>query len=220
MQSVLYEPVLVLNRNWTPVDTCTVKKAFSRAFDDKAKFLNTEDDEFSLHDAMSWLDLPVRPGMLAITTSRFEIRVPEIIVLSLSEHIQHRRVMQFSRRHLARRDRMSCQYCGRGNSDSALTIDHVVPKSKGGKSTWENCVLSCFDCNSLKKNKSMDEVKFPDGSRMRLRPRPEMKAMYPNNPGRWTQPYSPSWSPIFRISHNKIKESWRKFLDEKVIESI
>lgn len=212
VRNVLHDPVLVLNKSWLPVDTCTVKRAFSRLFDEKARFMDTYGEGFVLHDVMSWLELPVFADTPAITTSRFSIRAPEVIVLTESEHVQKRRVMQFSRRNLARRDRMTCQYCGKGRGQAAMTIDHVDPKSKGGKSTWENCVLSCLDCNSKKKDHSLDEVN------LKLMVRPEIKKAFPHNPDRWTKPYAPSWSPIFRIANNKIKESWKNFLDSKLLE--
>lgn len=212
--SVLHDPVLVLNKSWNPVDTCTVKKAFSRLFDDRARFMQTENDLFLLHDVMSWLELPVYPGMPAVSTSRFEIRAPEILVLTDSDHIQKRRTLQFSRRNLARRDRMTCQYCGCGPGTKALTIDHVVPKASGGRSVWDNCVLSCWECNSEKRNRT------PDAANMQLRVRPEMKILHPNSPEKWRKPYAPAWSPVFRVSPAKAKESWKKFVDPKVLETM
>jgi 5-methylcytosine-specific restriction endonuclease McrA len=176
----------MLNRSWVSVDTCSVASSFSRLFAETAKFLNPED--YSLHGLESWLDMPVPHGAPAIRTARLEIRVPEVIVLK-SSVTPKRRVMQFGRRNLMRRDRHTCQYCGDQPGPRDLTVDHVLPRRRGGTSTWLNCVASCLHCNSTKADKT------PHEAGMALR----------------GAPYEPAWSPTFKVGGH-IKASWRHFL--------
>lgn len=188
--SVLMNHCLVLSKNWMPFETCTVKRAFVKVLSDGAMFVNTED--CSTHDFMSWADLPVQDGMLSLRTSQMCIRVPEVIVLTAS--VMGQREIRFTRRSLLKRDKHTCQYCGKSPSPAQLTIDHVIPKSKGGKHTWLNCVISCFDCNIKKGNKYLEQTN------MRL----------------MSQPHEPAWSPIFRCPKAHYRESWKQFLPEKM----
>lgn len=212
-KNVLNEYVLMLNKSWVPVDTCTVRSAFGRIFMETARFMDTAGDAYTLHDIESWIELPVTEEMASVHTSRTQIRVPEILVLR-SDIVPRRRVMQFSRRNLARRDRLTCQYCGSRPGPQQLTMDHVVPKSKGGQSTWTNCVLSCLDCNSKKADKPLEEVG------MQLRMRPEMRILHPADKHKWSAPYRPAWSPVFRVNASSLKESWKKFLPDRMLDSI
>jgi 5-methylcytosine-specific restriction endonuclease McrA len=209
--SILNDHVLMLNKSWVPVGTCTVKSAFARLFEDKAKFLTPED--FELHGLESWLEKPPLNDGGAIKTSRVSLRVPEVIILH-SSIVPKRRLMQFSRRNLARRDRYVCQYCGTKPSVELLTVDHVMPKRRGGKSTWQNCVLSCVKCN----HKKADRI--PTEAGMHLIERPEKKYSNPDDRSSWTQPYAPGWSPIFKVPIGKIKPSWSNFISEKTMELI
>lgn len=82
---------------------------------------------------------------------------PSIIRLDRYIHVQHKRVM-LSRKNILRRDNHKCQYCGR--SDLPLTIDHLIPKSKGGQDTWENLVAACIKCNNKKGDRTLEEAKM------------------------------------------------------------
>jgi 5-methylcytosine-specific restriction endonuclease McrA len=207
--SILNEHVLVLNRSWVAVDACTVRAAFCKLFEEKAMFL---DENLAMHGLESWLNLETK-GQRALRSSRIQIRVPEILVLSKAV-FPKRNTMQFSRRNLNRRDRMTCQYCGKHPGPQGLTIDHVIPKRNGGKSTWKNCVLSCNECNHKKADKSLAEAG------MSLLPRPDMQVAYPHNPGRWTVPYVPLWTPVFKVSKNDVRESWADFVSEKALDAL
>ena len=88
---------------------------------------------------------------------------PSVIKLSKWIHTPFRRI-ELSRRNILRRDNFHCQYCGVKSHD--LTIDHVIPKSKGGDDTWENLVSACKDCNNKKGSRT------PEESGMRLREKP------------------------------------------------
>ena len=179
--------VLVLNKQWIPIDSCTVYTAFSKLFSESAKFMDLETSE--LHGVQAWLDLPVWNGMPCLIASKGAIRIPEVMVLVDSEAFPKRRVMQFSRRNLLRRDKHTCQYCGKTEE---LTIDHVFPRTKGGKSVWKNCVMACLRCNSRKADRT------PEEANMVLK----------------QKPFEPAWSPVFRVAPERRKESWKRFLPE------
>jgi 5-methylcytosine-specific restriction endonuclease McrA len=204
--SVLADHVLMLNKNWLPVGTCTVRSAFSRIFDGKARFLTPED--FQLHELESWLRMSPEQGERKIRTAKACLKVPEVLVLN-STIVPRRRLMQFSRRNLSKRDNYTCQYCGVRPGPQLLTVDHVIPKKRGGKSTWQNCVLSCVECNHKKADRT------PEEAGMRLLPRPEKQASCPNDGRAWCKPYAPAWSPIFRVPNGKVLGSWHGFLSGK-----
>jgi len=97
----------------------------------------------------------------------------------------------FSRRNIFKRDHYTCQYCGAQPGSEELTLDHVLPRSQGGVSSWENCVLACMACNKRKADRT------PDQARMRVR-----KA-----------PVRPTWKPLY-ADHDARIESWSKFISE------
>jgi 5-methylcytosine-specific restriction endonuclease McrA len=97
----------------------------------------------------------------------------------------------FSRRNIYKRDRYTCQYCGIQPGSEELTIDHVSPRSQGGLSTWENCVLACVSCNKRKADRT------PEQARMPLK----------------KPPARPAWRPLYATQHVRI-DSWSKFISE------
>lgn len=183
--SVLNHPVLVLNRSWIPFETTTVRCAFEKLFAEKAYFIHT--DDCSQHDFLSWADIEPKQGQLSIRTSRLSLLAPEVILLT-SHTKTHNKIM-FTRRNVIRRDKQICQYCGKHILYSDLTIDHILPRSRGGKSSWDNCVASCFTCNSNKDNMTPEEA----GMRLIVRPR------------------EPKWSPTFKVRLSDYKKSWSQF---------
>ena len=97
----------------------------------------------------------------------------------------------FSRRNVFKRDKLTCQYCGKQPGGEELTIDHVVPRAQGGRSSWTNCVLACVDCNSRK------AARTPSEARMKLH----------------KQPVRPNWKPIYAQRMNRI-QSWNNIISE------
>ncbi len=120
--------VLVLNATFEPINVCTVRRAAVLLLKDKAKVVEHASWELRSEN----LTLP-RPVVIRLVTY---VKVPRDT---------HRR--KITRRAVFARDRWTCQYCG---SRSNLTVDHVVPRSKGGGSSWENIVTSCAPCNRRK----------------------------------------------------------------------
>lgn len=153
--------VLVLNKNWQPVSAVSLKKAIKLLFPvkangtPKARIIEPES-----YQTFSWEDWSkFRPSIdeEQLKAGRYSFRIPEIILLSDYDK-QVRQEVHFSRRNLYKRDEMTCQYCGKRPGINGLNVDHVLPRSKGGESSWTNCVLSCIDCNSRKANRTPKEA--------------------------------------------------------------
>jgi len=187
--SVLYEPTLVLNKNWLPIRVCTVRRALTLVFKDLARVIGPEN--FALHDFTSWADLAVSHGEPCVHSVSLRVKIPEVIVLHRCERFLRPRVV-FSRRNLFRRDRNTCQYCGKRFPTEDLSIDHVVPRSLGGHSSWTNCVVACLACNSRKGNRAL-----------------ELAHMTIRRP-----PKAPPPQMAFTLNIGKRKASWEHFVSE------
>lgn len=149
--------VLVLNKSWTPINTITLRETFKLLFGEhengtpKARIIEPES-----YQPMTWNDWSnLRPSVNDdyIRSANLEFRIPEIILLSTYDKMPKPRV-HFSRRTLFKRDNHTCQFCGKRPRNDELTIDHIVPRAQGGKTTWENCVLACYQCNSKKADRT------------------------------------------------------------------
>jgi len=145
--------VLVLNRNWQAINVRTPTAAFCQMAINAATGLDIEG-----HDAMrpvtwaEWLTLPVRPQDNSIGTPRGLVRVPTVIVCVGYAKVPLNRP-KLSARNIRERDRNRCQYTGKILHPDETSIDHVVPRSRGGKTTWDNCVLASKEVNARKGNR-------------------------------------------------------------------
>ena len=164
------QQVLVLNASYEPLNVCTVRRAHVLVYKGKAELIER-------------LDRP-----LASATTTF----PWPHVIRLVTYIRVPRAVQrkISRRALFARDGWRCVYCGSGGR---LTLDHVVPRSRGGDSVWENVVTSCAPCNLRKGDKLLEEA----GLKLHAHPRPPSPTLFirlaaPKIPSGW-QPYLASW---------------------------
>ncbi|MEZ4256383.1 MAG: HNH endonuclease [Polyangiales bacterium] len=148
----LRAPVLVLNRNFVPVRVTTARMAFELLYQGRARAL---DDEYELHDFPSWSTLTIPERYERIGTTRGPLSIPRVVVLSLYNRVPMTG-LRLSRKNLYLRDNYTCQYCGAQPGSDELNLDHVIPRSRGGASTWENLVTSCKTCN-LKKGRALPE---------------------------------------------------------------
>jgi 5-methylcytosine-specific restriction endonuclease McrA len=137
--------VLVLNATYEPINVCTVRRAVVLLLKDKAEII--EHADWELHSATRSLSRPVVIRLVSY------VRIPRDT---------HRR--KITRRAVFARDNWTCQYCG---SRSNLTVDHVIPRSKGGDSSWTNIVASCAPCNRRKGDALLRQV----GMQLRKQPR-------------------------------------------------
>ncbi len=164
--------VLVLNQNYEPLNVCNARRALVMVFNGKAEVL-----ELNGH---------------YITTTTTSFHCPSVI--RLSNLIKRPRArLKLSRKEVFSRDKYTCQYCGKQTKD--LTLDHVVPKWRGGPHSWDNLVSACKLCNHRKGGHSLEEA------RMRL----------------LNKPLEPRVSPYYvflqKLQHSP-NEEWKKFLPE------
>ena len=162
--------VLVLNQNYEPLNICNVRRAILLVFDGKAEVL--EASSAVVHSA----------------TRAFE--APSVIRMVYLIH-RPRPQVKLSRKEVFIRDGYTCQYCGRYSHD--LTIDHVIPRSRGGPHTWDNLVSACRQCNHRKGGKLLAD------SRMNLRKEPR-------------EPRAGRYYTIERRIEGHMTEHWSKFL--------
>ena len=184
--SVLDLPTLVLNRQWQPVHVTTVARSLILLWNDAARVVDPE--EYGLFSWTDWSQRHPSAGEPCIRSARLRLPVPEIIALAHYDRLPITAVT-FSRRNVAKRDHYVCQYCGSQPGAESITIDHVLPRSQGGTSTWTNCVAACERCNARKGDRT------PDQAGMRLRRRP----------------VRPQWKPFYAAQGAWI-ESWARFL--------
>lgn len=181
------ENVLVLNCSWMAVNVASVRRAIALVYQDHARVVATED--FATYTFTDWLvrSATVGPESPAVHTVSFRFCVPDVIVLRAYNHF-HRKEVPFSRRSLFERDRLRCQYCGRRVRRSDFTVDHVVPRSQGGRNTWDNLVLACVPCNLRKGNRTPEEANMP------LLRRPRKPDWFPHGGGIAPAARKPSWA--------------------------
>lgn len=192
--------VLVLNRMFMAVHVISVRRAFTLLTKEVAEVVNQEeeDGQFISYDFRSWRELSEykarhfrREQDDWIRTVSSEIQVPRVIRLLHYERLP-RQVVKFNRRNIFARDNNLCQYCGKRFPTGELSLDHVVPRSQGGASTWENIVCACVSCNVKKGGRT------PRQASMALIRRPE----------------KPRRSPLLRQKMTNQKyQSWSSFLD-------
>jgi 5-methylcytosine-specific restriction endonuclease McrA len=177
--------VLVLNRNYQPVHVTSVKRAFSLLYQGVAKAI---DEQYKLYEFADWAALSATQD--CITTVNRTIRIPRVLVLSAYEYLPKGRV-RFSRLNIYARDQDTCQYCAKTLPRSELNLDHVNPRSQGGKTTWENVVCSCVPCNLKKGGRT------PEQAGIKL----------------LRKPFRPRWTPLFRGAIRRVTyREWLPFL--------
>ena len=160
------QSVLVLNANYEPLNVCTTRRAVGLMMAGKAEML-----------------LNGR-GVIRTTSSSFPR--PSIVRVSYMVHRPRPRV-KLTKREIFRRDRYTCQYCGRKNN---LTIDHVVPRHRGGGHSWFNLVTACAPCNRRKGGRT------PEEANMRLR----------------SKPTQPRYVALAMIESPDARKAWRKYI--------
>lgn len=126
---VLRQSVVVFSRNYLPVSRVNIRRAIVLLVTGKAEPLDFSGKAYSVHS----------PSIVLL--------VPEHIRLTMTDAERVWKLPPVNRREVLRRDKYACQYCG---STKKLTLDHVIPRSKGGKHSWDNVVIACSGCNSRK----------------------------------------------------------------------
>jgi 5-methylcytosine-specific restriction endonuclease McrA len=188
--------VLVLNRYYLAVHVVGVRRAFGLLYRGLAEVIQVENGHYANYDFDSWLVLSELRAMDPdpyddwVHAVRFDIQVPRVIRLGTYDR-QPRQSLRFNRRNLFARDNHRCQYCGRAFPENQLSLDHVLPRSRGGPTTWENVVSSCLRCNTHKGGRT------PQEARMTL----------------LSEPRRPTQNPLLTVKLNNPKyASWRPFV--------
>jgi len=135
---MLARHVLVLNQNYEPLAVCTVKRAVIMVFLNRAEIIETLDG-------------------YKLRSVSVSVSVPSVVRLASYRRVPIKRIM-LSRKNIIKRDGGRCQYCG--NKAAQMTVDHVIPKTQGGKDTWENLVAACQRCNNKKGQRAPEQAGF------------------------------------------------------------
>lgn len=184
---MLNSTVLVLNRTFLPIHVTSVRRSFSLVYQGGAKVVN---DRYETFDFEAWREQAGTPGVDCIGTTSGPVPVPRVIVLTVYDRIPRRKV-RFSRSNIFSRDRFTCQYCGDRPPRAQLNLDHVVPRTQAGRTTWENVVCSCVRCNRMKGGRT------PEQAGLRLQKRPKR----------------PHWTPLMSLPASSVRYTeWRPFL--------
>lgn len=188
--SLLERATLVLNRSWRPVHVTTVRRALIMVFRDAARIV--EPASLATFSFAEWLEQPIPAADRAIRSPTVQVAAPEVVLLRHYDRVPCHEA-PFTRRNLFLRDEFTCQYCGRKCTSDHLSVDHVLPRSRGGSTSWENCVLACVGCNARKADRTLKEVGFH-----LLR-----------------QPVRPRWTPYLNLRPNQRMDSWQQFAPER-----
>lgn len=163
--------VLILNASFEPLHVCSVKRAVGLLMHDVAERVEDADT--------------------VLRTPNSTFAVPSVVRLKRYVKRPHRQRVAFNRRNVFRRDEHKCQYCARRGND--LTLDHVMPRSRGGPTSWENVVACCRTCNAKKRDRTPEEANMALGRR----------------------PYAPRF--MFTSAYGLLPDidpHWRKYLPE------
>ena len=198
--TALQAHVLTLNRGYVAFQVITARRAFCLLIKGFAEVINVEEGHYRSYDFQDWQDvseLKLAFGERGadedwINAVNFSIEVPRVIRLLRYDRVpQH--VVKFNRRNIFLRDHNRCQYCRRRFSAAELSLDHVVPRSRGGRTTWDNIVSACLKCNVGKGGRTPREA----GMELVTRPR------------------KPTRSPLLAETVNSQKYAmWKTFVGE------
>jgi 5-methylcytosine-specific restriction endonuclease McrA len=196
--NILNLNVLVLNKQYLAIKVCSVKDAICILYKGQAKVI---DDYYETYNLSDWV---IKSAFFQKNAGEFEkykhilsspsvkFLVPKVIILTNeTRYIQELKNVRYSRKNVLLRDNFTCSYCGYQGIQAELTLDHVIPRSKGGGNSFKNIVTACKECNLKKGNKTLQEVGM------------ELSK----------QPTVPKWKSFIGSPFNKsIDKYWKKFL--------
>jgi len=173
-QERLHRPVLVLNSSYEPINVCAARRALVLVL----KGVAAAEEHGNAH----------------VHSARQAVKVPSVIRLLEYRRIPHQ-TRALSRKNILMRDRYTCQYCMRTMNSGELTLDHVMPRSSSGETTWENLVACCHGCNNRKGSRT------PEEAGMRLLRKP-------------FKPKSLPPTPAFRLEPSRLPALWQAYCQE------
>ncbi|MBI3582576.1 MAG: HNH endonuclease [Nitrospinae bacterium] len=166
--------VLILNSTYEPLQFCNARRAIVMVLKGKAEQMECDGKVFR--------------------SPTISFRLPTVIRLVNFINIPYKGIVSFSKKNVFRRDNHTCQYCGKNHGE--LTIDHILPKSRGGGTSWDNVVVACQECNLRKGNRTPGEV----GIRL------------------LKKPYTPHFlihNSVYNSAPKSFIESWSKYISLK-----
>ena len=184
--------VLVLNRHYVAVHVINARRALSLLYRDYAEVIHIEDGQYANYDFDSWRTISELRFLDRdddedwIRAVNFAMQVPRVIRLMIFDRVPQM-TLRFNRRNLFARDGHKCQYCGRSLPSHQMSLDHVIPRSRGGETNWENIVCSCVDCNTHKGGRT------PHEARMKLIAQPRKPKQNPLLSAKLRQPKYAVW---------------------------
>jgi 5-methylcytosine-specific restriction endonuclease McrA len=149
MSNMCQKPVLILNSAYEPLSICSVKRAMKLIVKGAARAEESHEQKF--YTGKMWDE---RTGDMVLV----DFFLPSVIRL-LEYRFIPIRTQIVTRKNIFNRDKNTCQYCGVVFATRNLTLDHVIPRARGGKNTWENLATSCMSCNKRKGDKMLNELK-------------------------------------------------------------
>lgn len=189
--------VLLLNRLYMAVRVVNAKRALTLLYRNLCEVVHVEEGQFLSYDFSDWVEVSQAKAAFEperyewIHTVRFQVAVPKVIRLLGYDRLP-RVDVKLNRRNLFARDHSTCQYCGKRYPTSELSVDHVVPRSQGGRTSWENVVCACVRCNVRKGGRT------PEQAHIHL----------------ISKPRRPRRSPVLTIKLSESKyASWKQFVD-------
>ena len=184
---MLDSTVLVLNRSYLPIHVTSARRAFALVYRNVARIVN---EQYETFDFESWRRRRGDERDPVVGTPSGAICVPRVILLPGFDRVPKRHI-RYSRVNVFARDKFTCQYCGQRPARSKLNLDHVIPRSLGGRTTWENVVCSCVECNRHKGGRTPQQARL---SLQRI-------------------PARPRWAPLMNHIGASVRyNEWRPFL--------
>lgn len=204
--------ILLLNSNWCALGIIGIPKAIGLLYssysdgEPKARIITPPPKgKYEIWEWKDWSCLRPENGEKGLVSSSAIYKIPEVIILSKYGSFPDRRV-KFCRKAIWKRDNFTCQYCGKKPKEDECTLDHVVPKSLGGETSWTNCVLACYKCNSQKADKIPENAKKPNDKNK------AQKWIGPSPMRLIKKPIKPSCCMI--KEKIKILDTWKHWLDK------
>ncbi|MDI6756490.1 MAG: HNH endonuclease [Endomicrobiia bacterium] len=185
--------VLVLNRNYYAIQITSWRRALGLLYVEHAEVI---DEEYRAYNFADWLEISrmmENSPSGFVRTPSLKIAIPEVIALKFYDKLPASEA-KFTRKNIYEHYSYRCCYCGKKFPTNALNLDHVVPRSRGGRTSWDNIVTSCVRCNIKKSNCLPSEA----GMKMLV------------------SPSKPKWSGALSLAlraNIRIKTSWQKFVD-------
>jgi len=204
--------VLVLNKNWAAVGLVTLPRAITLLFstyrdgEPKARIITPPPKgSYEVWDWSDWSRMRPEQGEDGLVSTSQIYKIPEVLLLNRYDSMPKQRV-NFCRRAIWKRDHYTCQYCGRRPQQDECTLDHIVPKSLGGDTSWHNCVLACYQCNSQKADRKPENA---------IRPHDKEKAKLWRGPSPMRLLKIPN-KPEYSVIKDRIKilDTWKHWIDK------